>query len=128
MLGRGVLEHAVEDAGAVEAGGYRELPRDGGGLEPAGLLHPPDVVLQVRAAGGQRVQAAVSAPPQVGLGVLAGGTREPGQQADGGQPYVTGWQCTGCGRGEVERLVVAHHAPAMRPVSQVRKGHPSACA
>jgi len=37
-------------------------------------LHPPDVLLQVRAAGGQRVQAAVSAPSQVaaqvGLGMF----------------------------------------------------------
>ena len=82
VLGRGVLQHGVADAGAVEPGGYREPPRDGGGLEPAGFLHPPDVLLQVRAAGGQRVQAALSAPSQVtaqvGLGVLAGGAREPG--------------------------------------------------
>ena len=83
-------------------------------------LHPPDVLLQVRAAGGQRVQAAVSAPSQVaaqvGLGVLAGGAREPGQVGGCGQPYMISWQRIGCGRGEVERLVVAHHAPAMRPV------------
>ena len=26
------------------------------------------------------------------------------------------WQRIGCGRGEVERLVVAHHAPTMRAV------------
>ena len=120
MIGRGVLEHAVDDAGAVEPGGDREPARDGGGLEPAGLLHPPDVLLQVRAARGRRVQAAVSAPSQVaaqvGLGVLAGGAREPGQVGGHGQPYVISWQCIGCGRGEVERLVVAHHAPTMRSV------------
>jgi hypothetical protein len=83
MLGRGVLQYALDDAGAVEPGGHREPPGDGGGLEPAGLLHPQDVLLQVRAAGGQRVQAAVSAPSQVtaqvGSGVLTGGTTEPGQ-------------------------------------------------
>lgn len=83
MLGRGVLQHGVDDAGAVEPGSHREPPRDGGGLEPAGFLHPPDVLLQVRAPRGQRVQAAVSAPSpvtaQVGLGVLTGGAGEPGQ-------------------------------------------------
>ncbi len=45
MIGWGVLQHAVDDAGAVEPGGHRKPTRDGGGLEPAGLLHPPDVLL-----------------------------------------------------------------------------------
>ena len=47
------------------------------------LLHPPDIQLQVRTAGSQRVQAAFSAPDQeaaqVGLGVVAGGALESGQ-------------------------------------------------
>ncbi len=50
------------------------------GFEPADLLHPPDVQLQVRPPGGRRIQAALGAPGQVaaqiGFGVLAGGARE----------------------------------------------------
>lgn len=61
-------------------------------LEPADLLHPADIQLQVRSAGGQRVQAAVSAPGQVaaqiGLGVLPGRTLEPGQVASYCQPQL----------------------------------------
>ena len=75
-----MLQHAVQDAGPVEPGRDRESPGDGGGLEPADLLHPPDVELEVRALGGQRVQAALGAPGQVAaqvrFGVLAGGARE----------------------------------------------------
>ena len=62
VLGRGPVQHAVDDAGPVEACGHREPPGHGGGLEPAGFLHLPDVQLQVRPPGGQRVQAALSAP------------------------------------------------------------------
>lgn len=55
-------------------------------IEPADLLHPPDVQLQVRPARGQRVQAVLGAPgeiaAEVGLGVVAGGTFEPGQVGD----------------------------------------------
>jgi hypothetical protein len=76
VLGGRVFQDAVEDAGPVEPGRDREPPRYGGGLEPADLLHPPDVQLQVRPLGGQRVQAALGAPgqvaAQVGFGVLAG--------------------------------------------------------
>ena len=56
---------------------------DGPTLEPADFLHPPDVQLQVRPPGGQRIQAAFGAPGQiaakVGVGVLAGAAIEPGQ-------------------------------------------------
>ena len=80
MLGRRVLEDAVQDAGPVEPGRDGEPAGDGGGLEPADLLHPPDVELQVRPAGGERVQAAFGAPGQVAaqvrFGVLAGGALE----------------------------------------------------
>jgi len=83
VLSRRMLEHAVEDAGPVEPGRDGEPAGYGGGLEPADLLHPPDVQLQVRPPRGQRVQAALSAPGQVaaqaGFGVLAGGAGEPGQ-------------------------------------------------
>jgi hypothetical protein len=57
-----VLQDAVEGAGAVEPGHNREPPGHGGGLEPADLLHPPDVQLQVRALRGERVQAPLGAP------------------------------------------------------------------
>jgi hypothetical protein len=62
VLGGRVLQHAVDDASPVEPGRDREAPRDGGGLEPADLLHPPDVQLQMRPPGGQRIQAALGAP------------------------------------------------------------------
>jgi hypothetical protein len=78
-----MLQHAVEDASPVEPGRDREPAGHGGGLEPADLLHPPDVQLQVRALRGQRVQAALGAPgqvaAQVGFGVRAGGALEAGQ-------------------------------------------------
>jgi hypothetical protein len=78
-----MLQHAVEDASPVAPGRDREPPGDCGGLEPADLLHPPDVQLQVRALRGQRVQAALGAPGQVaaevGFGARAGGALEAGQ-------------------------------------------------
>jgi hypothetical protein len=83
MLSGRMLQHAVQDAGPVEPGRDREPPGYGGGLEPADLLHPPDVQLQVRALGSERVQAALGAPgqvaAQVGFGAVAGGAREAGQ-------------------------------------------------
>jgi len=46
------------------------------GLEPAGLLHPPDVHLQVESLGGQGIEVALGAPDevaaQVRFGVLTG--------------------------------------------------------
>ena len=71
-----MLQQAVDHADPVEPSRHGEAPRDSGGLEPADLLHPPDVDLQVRAARGQRVQAVLGAPgevaAQVGLGVVTG--------------------------------------------------------
>jgi len=80
-----VFQDAIEDAGPVEPSGHGEPPGDGGGPEPADLLHPPDVWLKVGPLGGQRIQAALGAPGQVaakvGFGVLAGGAREaPGRR------------------------------------------------
>ena len=87
-----MLQDAVDDAGPVEPGRDGEPPGDGGGLEPADLLHPPDVQLQVRPPGGQRVQAPLCAPgeeaAQVGFGVLAGGALEAGQVGSHGQPQL----------------------------------------
>jgi hypothetical protein len=65
VLSGGMLQDAVDDAGSVEASRYREPPGHSGGLESPDLLHPPDVQLQVRPAGGQRVKAAPGAPGKV---------------------------------------------------------------
>ena len=87
-----MLQQAVDDAGAVEPGGDRESPRDGGGLEQADLLHPPDGQLQVRAARDQRVQVAFGAPgqiaAQIGFGVLTGGALETGQVGGSCEPQL----------------------------------------
>jgi hypothetical protein len=83
VLGGRVLHKAVDNAGPVKPRYNGESAGHGGRLEPADLLHPPDVQLQVRPLGGQRVQAALGAPSkvaaQVGFGVLAGGALEAGQ-------------------------------------------------
>jgi hypothetical protein len=76
-------QDAVQGAGPVEPGRHREPPGDGGGLEPADLLHPPDVQFQVWPLRGQRVQGVLGAPgqvaAQVGFGVLARAALEAGQ-------------------------------------------------
>jgi hypothetical protein len=59
-----VLQQAVEHARSVEPGDDREPAGNGGWLQPADLLHPADIQLQVPPAGSQRVQAALSAPRQ----------------------------------------------------------------
>jgi hypothetical protein len=78
-----MLQDAVEDAGPVKPGCDRGPAGDGGGPEPADLLHPPDVQLQMRPPRGQRVQAALGAPGQVAaqirFGVLTGRALEAGQ-------------------------------------------------
>jgi hypothetical protein len=90
VLGGRMLQYAIKDAGPVEPGRDREPPGHGGRLEPADLLHPPDVQLQVRTLSGQRVQAALGAPgqvaAQVGFGAVAGGAREAGQVGSYCQP------------------------------------------
>jgi hypothetical protein len=63
-LRRGVLEDTVDDAGPVEAGHHRHPTRDLGRLEPAGLLHPADVQVEVRTGSRQRVQSSVCTPQQ----------------------------------------------------------------
>jgi len=62
VLSGRMLQHAVQDASPVEPGCDREPAGYRGGPEPADFLHPPDVELQVRALGGQRVQAVLGAP------------------------------------------------------------------
>ena len=90
VLSGRMLQDAIQDAGPVDPGGDREPPGDGGGLEPADFLHPPDVQLRVRPPGGQRVQAALGTPgqvtAQVGFGVLARGALEAGQVGGHCQP------------------------------------------
>lgn len=77
MLSGRVLQEAVDDGGAVKPSGDRKPPGHSGRLEPADLLHPPDIELQVRTPCGERVQAALCTPgevaAQVRFGVLAGG-------------------------------------------------------
>ena len=76
-----MLQDVVLDAGSVEPGRHGEPPGHRGGLEPADLLHPSDVELQMRTPGGQRVQALLRASDkvaaEVGFYVLAGGAFEP---------------------------------------------------
>jgi hypothetical protein len=77
MLGRGAHEDLVDCAGAVEARDDRHPAGYGGGLEPAYLLHPADIQLDVRTLRLERIEPALGAPahehPQVGLGM---GTRQ----------------------------------------------------
>ncbi len=93
MLGGRMRQDAVQDAGPVEPGRHREPPGYGGGLEPA-LLHPPDVQLQVRPLGGQRVQGVLGTPgqvaAQVGFGVLARAALEAGQVGSYRQSQLVG--------------------------------------
>ena len=83
VLGGRVRQDAIQDAGPVEPGRDREPPRHGGRPEPADLLHPPDVQLQVRAPRGQRGQAPLGTPRQVAaqvrFGVFARAALEAGQ-------------------------------------------------
>src|SRR5258708_34341096 len=76
-------QDTMDDEGPVEPGGDREPPGDRRGLEPADLLHPPDVQLQMRAPGQERVQASLGTPgeiaAQIGVGMVSGGALEPGK-------------------------------------------------
>jgi hypothetical protein len=94
MLGRRMLEHPVDHTGPVVPGGYRKPTRHRGRLKPAELLHPPGVQFQVRAARGQRFQAALRTPgeiaAQIRLGVLTGRALEAAQIRSGCQLYRTG--------------------------------------
>jgi hypothetical protein len=78
-----MLEQAVDHRGAVEARGDREPPRHGGGLEPAHLLHPADVQLQLCPASRKRIEAALDTPrqeaSQVRVSVIARRSRIAGQ-------------------------------------------------
>ena len=51
-----MLDEAVQEASPVEPGRHGESAGRGGGLEPADLLHPPDVQLQARPAGPGRAR------------------------------------------------------------------------
>jgi hypothetical protein len=113
-----VLQDPVDDTGPVEPRGHGEAPGDGGGLEAADLLHPPDVQLQVRAARGQRVQPVPCAPgeeaAQIGCGVLTGGALEPGQLGGHGQPELVSERPETIGRDESQVRRV-HHDLTLRP-------------
>ena len=118
-----MLHDSVDDAGPVEPSRHREPPGHRGGLEPADLLHPPDVQLQVRSPGGQRVQATLGAPgevaAQVRFGVLAGGALEAGQVGGYCQPQPVGERRQRIGRyggqfGEGHHALTLRRAPALR--------------
>jgi hypothetical protein len=115
-----VLQDAVQDAGPVEPGCDRESPGDGGGLEPADLLHRPDVQLQVRPLRGQRVQAVLGAPGQVAaeirIGVLAGGAFEAGQVRGHRQPQPVG-ERPGRITGRGGQVGEGNHAPTLKQLS-----------
>ena len=70
---RSVFEDAVDDAGPVKAGDDGHSSGHGGGLEPADVLHPPQVQLQVVTLRVQRRDLPLLAPgdedPRVRLGV-----------------------------------------------------------
>jgi hypothetical protein len=91
---RAVLERSVDDAGPVGPRRYREAPGDRGGLEPADLLQPPDVQLQVRTPRSKGILATFRAPGEVaaqaGLSVIPGGAVEAGQLRCDRQPQLTG--------------------------------------
>jgi len=76
-------------ASAVEAGDDRHAAGDGGRLEPADLLHPADLELDLGTGLRQRIETAVGAPTevgaQVGLGVGPRGGLEPGEVAGDGE-------------------------------------------
>lgn len=66
-----VLQDPVDDTGPVEPGRDREAPGPGRWLEPADLLYPPDVQLQMRALGGARIaEAALDAAEEFVRSVL----------------------------------------------------------
>jgi hypothetical protein len=74
VVGWRVFQDAVDEAGPIEAGNHGQPPGDGGGLEPADVLHPPQVQLEVVALCAQRRELARLTPreehPQVRLSVL----------------------------------------------------------
>ena len=108
-----MLQDSVDDAGAVEPGRDGEPTGHGGGPEPADLLHRPDVELEVRALGGQRVQAALRGPcevaAEIGFGVLAGGALEAGQLGSYRQPQPIGERLRRIG-GRGGQFGEGHHA------------------
>ena len=75
-VGGRVRQDLVDDADSVEADHDRQPPPHRRRLEPAGLLQPPHVPLDVRPDCGQRSQTLFVAPaqedPKVGVGVETG--------------------------------------------------------
>ncbi len=112
-----MIHEPVQDAGAVEPGRDREPPGYGGGFEPADLLHPPDVQLQVRAPRDERVHAVFGAPvqvaAQVGLGVLTGGALEAGEVGGHCEPQPVSKWLRWIGRIE-DQLSECRHAMTLR--------------
>lgn len=67
-----MIEDAIDHDGAIEPGGDRETPRRRGRLEPADLLLPADIQLQMHPAGSQRIEADLGAPRQEAAQVRVG--------------------------------------------------------
>jgi len=59
-----VFQHAVDDAGPVEASDDGQTSGDRGGLEPSDVLHPPQVQLEIVALRVQRRELPVLAPDE----------------------------------------------------------------
>jgi hypothetical protein len=94
----------------------RETMGDGGGLEPADLLHPPDVELQVRtpaASGSTTPSAPGEVTAEVGFGVLAGRALEEGQVGSHGQPQLIGERRRKIG-GDRGQFGEVHHKLTLR--------------
>jgi len=122
-----VLQDAIQDAGPVKPSRDGEPPGDRGGPEPADLPHPPDVQLQVRAPGGQRVQAALGAPDQVAaqirFSVLAGCALEAGQVGGYCQPQPVSERLRRIGRRWGQLGKGRHTLTLQRPAVTVKLTH-----
>ena len=94
VLGRRVLEDLVDHAGAVEAGDHGHPPAHRRRLEPLGLMHPPDVQLEVRTPRSEGIEGALLTPvevgAQIGIGVNASLARETGEVAGQGDTQSVG--------------------------------------
>jgi hypothetical protein len=66
VLGRGVLEYTVDDAGSIEAGHHRDSTRNRAGRVAAVFLHPSQIQLDVWPGRGEWIETAFGAPVQVG--------------------------------------------------------------
>lgn len=120
-----MLENAVNDAGPVEAADDRRSARDCRWLEPANLLHPPHVELDMRSLRRQWIQLMFGASdeegPKVGLHVHPGLALVPGEVCRDRQPQrVNGRRRVAGGHGQ--KLREYSHPPSVtRPATTDRE-------